>query len=162
MKRLFIILTLVLAAGLVFADEPESEKDSLKSIEVVRDESTGAMTVGAKKSVEETSFSHGISSESREDKFDVGGFLRELFDAASVAAPEADIEIENDYRESVHNATPASGKSAKESAPSIDRPVARTLSSKRTKSYDTFRDDNDNGIDDRLEEVNTVSTKRNK
>ncbi len=132
MKKLTFIIIVLLAVALAVSAEEPAAPDSSKKIESIRDETTGALTV---KPSETKGSSKKSSVESEDERFDVGGFLRDLFKTASESKTES-----------------------RTSMPSTPKRTIRQKSS----GYDTFEDHNDNGIDDRLEKTNSVKSVRKK
>ena len=132
MKKLAFIIIAALAVALAAsADEPAAPDSSKKT---VRDETTGTLTVKSSETKSPLTKSSAKSVEP-EGKFDVGGFLHDLFKTASEDKTES-----------------------RQSTPPMPKKTIRQKSS----GYDTFEDDNDNGIDDRLEKTNSVKTVRKK
>lgn len=153
MKKILNIIAIISLAAIALAQE-HSEGDSAKKSEIVRDEASGAMTVGAPKL---EAARENVRSEAVEDRgsFDLGGFLKELFEAEAQAPRRQ--EPKADYRDAPSEPKPASAP-----AKSALRATESKSQKPKSSTFDTFKDDNDNGIDDRLEGAKTIEPSRSK
>lgn len=150
MRSIKEILVVLLIAAALFAQEGSSGDPPKKKTEVVRDESSGSVTVGARSTEALSAAPQAESAENSGESFDLGGFLKELFEAERPKKAEA----KADYKD----------RQAPKQAPSPVKPALRAAEVPKTKAndFDTFRDDNDNGIDDRLEGAKTIEPSRSK
>ncbi len=153
MKKLITIIALISLAALTLAQEP-SEGDSAKKEKIVRDEASGAMTVGTPKLEAASSAARHEAVEDR-GSFDLGGFLKELFEDEA-QSPRIQEQKAN-YRD-----MPSEPKPYSAPAKSTSRVTESKSQKTKSSTFDTFKDDNDNGIDDRLEGAKTIEPSRSK
>ncbi|MCK5832756.1 hypothetical protein KAH81_03700 [bacterium] len=156
MKKICEILILTLVAVAAFAQKPDSSDSISKKAAVVRDQSTGAITVGEP----ETSLRSAPSSaknSTKDSDFDLGGFLKELFEAGESTPKKSQRSYDCSSDEAETRTAPAPSAKSRISSES-----SSAIPTSKGKSYDTFEDNNNNGIDDRLEGVKTIKASRSK
>jgi len=160
MKTIVAILFISLCATLVVA-QSAGTADSDKGQEIVRDEATGAMTIGGGSSETQTPPPRTeIRETERKSRFDLGGFLQELFDDSD-DSPRSNVRS-RDYSPPPSQTSPQQTTPPKKTERRVAPPPSATESKPRSDEFDTFIDKNNNGIDDRLEGAKTVPPSRKK